>query len=233
MLSFFKRYGDLENFNVQENHGLKSAVVTFKRAEDAYKALSVVEHRISNHHLNVRKVPLAINDKLRELIHATKALKPTLLDLSDTCLTEIGQYCLLAELLSMADTCTRLKMITTAIFEAKYKILGVTEFPELCNQIDFHRILRNFGNGITELNIDDEDFAEESHITLGLIYEHCYHGSLESLKLSNFDMNIQYDVRSQEVLRSLKKLELCVCEPLTTDSGLATNCLLIVHNWLS
>lgn len=128
-----------------------------------------------------------------------------ILDLCDDCLYEIFslKYVSASDLCSVAQTCTRLKVIANDIFKKRHEKCIISSTPK--NVVKARKIIFNFGPLISQLSIRASGLCDEA--LMAAVIRYCP-GTLESFELQNYGIPVNQTAGLRLLFNKLTKLKI-------------------------
>lgn len=193
ILHYFTKFGNVRKVQIYKSRTYSYGFVTLESTESETVALSHPFHEIVGYktkvaivhswHLIDSSVLFKNRKQTVAPIHLTNVTGTHLLDLNDDCLYKILSLrsFTLKDLLSMAESCTRLKDVAARVFARKHKMHHIVNISELTIR-SVERILNNFVSNIPKLCIEKCRLDIFTRI-MDLVMKYCKEG-LESLTLN-------------------------------------------------
>lgn len=217
LLDHFAKFGDIKEVAVRHEttNAFAVGIVTFKRAEDAKKALAG-NNRVLNGVCSISvAVPNPILSCIAEYEIPFKSTK-TLIDLDIDCLRSIFRFLPLVDLCAIADTCSRFRAIRMTTISSIHKVIDTNDFKD---STKIGRIVKKFGSEINSLEVGLPGIT--SNITT---MDYCFFTlkSLTSLVLHKIKIDEQMVQGLSGLFVNLKSLKLLWCK---YDKAISTSLL--------
>lgn len=231
--SHFAAFGPIAKVTLEYQPYCKSthsrAIVIFKHAEDATRALCYRSHQMFGSDLNVRAAKSEqqtadMEEVVESHYYACPGNGLNLLDLTDHCLWKIIEYIPVIDLPSVADTCSRLRDATITTFRIKHKRLTILADAQSDSTVKISKMFTYFGVLIRNLTISAYNSDQLARTQVLHCILHCCEPMLESLRLVHFHIDASIVARIQMVFGRTKRLILHNCTiDMDRDINLFTN----------
>lgn len=149
-----------------------------------------------------------------------------ILDLNDDCIFKIYEFLPAIDWCSLREACTRLQTISDICFQRQYKSLELKgkfiygSENDLLTMVDVKRLIRNFGQWISTLNITRKSFVRGENFKklIPLLDRYCK--KLRNLQLVKIDFDSEVIGECHRIFGNLRRLmiEKCIDNEVTLSS---------------
>ncbi|XP_037044884.1 uncharacterized protein LOC119080591 [Bradysia coprophila] len=136
--------------------------------------------------------------------------------LNDDCFYHIFKFLPIIEWCSLRETCTRFRTISDYLFKRQAETFRLLSYNFTVNEVK--RVLRNFGQFIKKLSINQNYFRGDEDFNELLPYLECYCRSLSDVKFVNFNATLTMVVHREQFFSNLQRL---VVDQWTDEQALA------------